>query len=736
MRILLLIDALDTGGAETHVLTLAKGLARAGNYVSVLSSGGCLEGKLAEVGVTVYRFPASLRGADFGRSLTRHVALLRRLHAQSGFDIMHAHTRRTAMLLRVFGASERLRPSRKMPRRLPYRHRALKRLFTPALVVTAHAKFAPHHRRLSFWGETTVAVSDDLREHLFRAFGVPRERVSVVPNGIDGEIFCRRPTDEKAADTISLTFASRLDHDCSAAAKALVAIAPTLACEAEKRGKRLHLTILGGGECYQEIARMAALINEQNGACEPLVTAAGATDRIADYLRQTDIFVGVSRAALEALGCGCLVILAGDEGFGGLLTEQNFDAHAKENFCCRGFGTLRGEALQAALTEHVLHATDMSDERCEHLTQSLSERVQNEFGAARTCEQICLVYKEILNKKRRLGVLIGGYAGCGNLGDDAILRCLVGRWQGHAAPSSFSRPDAPTVAHGATLSLSALTGDWAEFDIPCVSRRRWTDVARALLDADAFVLGGGALLQNCSPHGARSLAYYLALLCLARLTGCPFSLVANGIGPLRGTLAKRATITILQRANEISVRDERSLAWLKQASIPPERFSLMPDPVLSVTPDAKAAARLFGRDLPRPFVCIVPRPSEAGRLSELAFVVQKLWQERGVYPLFFAFDRTRDVSVCQQLIEACGAGQMMNAEQECAVAGVFSRSVGVISMRLHGLILARAAGASAACVPYSTLDQKTVAFAASEGQAVVRDGEELWKTVCEWVKKD
>ena len=737
MKILLLIDALDIGGAETHVLTLAKGLRAQGHTVAVLSSGGVLEGALTACGVTIHRFPtASIRHASLVLSLGRCVRTLRRLQRTQNFDIMHAHTRRTALLLRLFCLSNRLCSAQELPRRLPYRRRALKRLFAPALVVSAHAKFAPRHRHLSFWGDATVAVSDDLREHLFRAFGVPRERVSVVPNGIDGEIFCRRPTDKKEADTISLTFASRLDGDCSAAAKALIAIAPALANEAEKRGKRLHLTILGGGDCYQEIARMTARVNEQIGMREGLITAAGATDRMAEHLRQTDIFVGVSRAALEALGCGCLVVLAGDEGFGGLLTEQNFDAHAKENFCCRGFGALRGEALQAALIEHVLRAMDVSDEQREQLTQALARRVQNEFGAARTCEQICLIYKEILNKKRRLGVLIGGYAGCGNLGDDAILRCLIERWQGRAAPASLSRPDAPTVAQGATLSLAALTGDRTEFDIPCVSRRRWADIVQALFRADAFVLGGGALLQNCSSHGARSLTYYLALLCLARLTGCPFSLVANGIGPLRGTLAKCATITILRGAKQISVRDERSFAWLKQAKIPPERLSLMPDPVLSVTPDANAAEHLLGRELPYPFVCIVPRPSEAGRLSELALVVKKLWQERGIYPLFFAFDRLRDTVICQHLIEACGAGQIVNTEQERAVAGVFSRSVGVISMRLHGLILAQTAGVCAACVPYSALDQKTTVFAASEGQAVAKNEKELRKILYEWAWKE
>lgn len=735
MKILLLIDALGVGGAETHVITLAKGLQAQGHTVAVLSSGGVLERSLASCGVAVYRFPtASLRRASFALSLLRCVRTLRRLQKTQNFDVMHAHTRRTALLLRLFRASERLRPAYKIPHRLSYRRRALRRLFSPALVVSAHARFAPRHRLLSFWGEVSVAVSDDLREHLLHSFGVPRERICVVPNGIDGDTFCRAPTDQSEPSELRITFASRLDGDCSAAAKSLVAIAPALLREAQKRGKRLRLTILGGGDHYQQIAEAAERVNAQSGMPEPLVVAVGATDRVADYFRQTDIFVGVSRAALEALTCGCLVILAGDEGFGGLLTEQNFDAHAAGNFCCRGLSRLRGEPLQAALTEHVLCAMDMGKEQSDRLVAALSARVRQEYGAASMCEQISLIYKQILTKKRRLRVLIGGYAGCGNLGDDAILRCLIERWHSRAALTSLSRLDALPIAECATISLAALSGEQGDFDIPCVPRRQWSNVPRALWRADAFVLGGGALLQNCSPHGSRSLAYYLALLCLARLTRCPFSLVANGLGPLRGRIAKRVTITILQKASEISVRDQPSLDCLKQAKIPPDRLSLLPDPVLSVSPDPAAAARLLGHDVPCPFVCIIPRASDEKRLRVLGELLREMWEKRGVFPLLFAFDRLHDVSVCQQLMHSCGAGKLIVTEQEKAVAGVFARSAGVISMRLHGLILAHAASVRAVCLAYSDIDRKTVAFAASVGQTVAENEKGLWESVHDWVK--
>jgi hypothetical protein len=63
MNILLMIDALDCGGAETHVCTLALALAKEGHRVTVLSEGGAMERELEEGKVRVAHLPASIRTA-------------------------------------------------------------------------------------------------------------------------------------------------------------------------------------------------------------------------------------------------------------------------------------------------------------------------------------------------------------------------------------------------------------------------------------------------------------------------------------------------------------------------------------------------------------------------------------------------------------------------------------------------------------------------------------------------
>lgn len=721
MNILLLIDALDVGGAETHVITLAKGLRAAGHRVYVVSSSGRLEGQLTEGGVTAYQFPASIKGAAFGLSLVRLVLFLRRLHRQHGFDILHAHTRRTALMLRAYRLCERLFPScspldRQRP--LPYRRRATRRLGSPALVVTAHAKFTPRYRRLSFWGDATIAVSEDLKSHAAQAFFVPRERITVIPNGIDERVFYPAPAPDKTRENaVSIVFASRLDGDCSAAAEALIGLAPRLARAASERAKRLILTVLGGGDQYSALKRQAERIGALCG--DGLVRMVGATDCPAEHFRRADIFVGVSRAALEAMACGCAVILAGNEGYGGLVTEQNFDALAEQNFCCRDRKKLVGSALAEALYRDIVHAIDTPIGQKNERTQALDERVRLDFDAARMCERTLDVYGQTLKKRRRLNALIGGYAGCGNLGDDAILRGLIRRWHHQTAPVSLAALDTKTVAVGATLSLTALTGERAQFRISCVSRTRWFHVLRAMRRSDAFLLGGGALLQNCSPHGARSLAYYLTLLLAARLCGCPFSLVANGIGPIKGRLSRALTARVLRMASGISVRDEHSRALLIQMGFSPERVDVEPDPVLSVAPDRDAARWLLcAQNVPDHFLCILPRPTSSQTLHALTEMARRLWQERGVYPLFFALDSQEDTPICWYMIRNLGVGTLLPCDREQTVAGVLAQSRGVVSLRLHGLILARAANAPAVCVPYSAEDEKTVNFARSAGQAV------------------
>ena len=384
MQTMLLIDRLDIGGAETHVVTLAKGLRARGHEVTVVSGGGEYEAILraSMPGITCVRFPVPPATAR-PSGLLRDALFLKGLlgQARASFVILHAHTRRTALILRLLHLC--------MP---PSSRRTSGKAY--GTIVTAHAAFRPTLRALSYWGERTIAVSDDLRRHLTDAFGVPPTRIRVISNGIDCAHFCpvwagdTGQATKKAASERHIVFASRMDHDCAAAAFAILALCGGWREVLRGRGKELRVTLAGGGDCLDEVRRAAAALPP---VLAERIHLPGAVSDMAGLYRGADVFVGVSRAALEALACGCRVVLAGNEGFGGVLNDRNFDHFAAGNFCCRGEAPLTHEALDAAVRAVLLADAATSREVAERLRARVAER----YDASRMAEETERVYAEV-----------------------------------------------------------------------------------------------------------------------------------------------------------------------------------------------------------------------------------------------------------------------------------------------------------------------------------------------------
>ena len=94
MKILLLIDGMGIGGAETHVLTLARALVKRGVRVDVMCEGGVYTDALRNAGISVRLAPFKKR--DFF-SILKSIRILRRCRTE-GYTVIHAHTRFTAAL--------------------------------------------------------------------------------------------------------------------------------------------------------------------------------------------------------------------------------------------------------------------------------------------------------------------------------------------------------------------------------------------------------------------------------------------------------------------------------------------------------------------------------------------------------------------------------------------------------------------------------------------------------------
>lgn len=297
MKILLFTDRMQSGGAETHIAALARGLRDRGVSVAVASGGGNMADALEREGIRQYRIRV------IGRSprqllACRHV--VRCIAETDKFEILHAHARLPALAIR--GCREWKG--------------------APAPVVTVHAAFRafPVLSRMCYWGEQTIAVSEDLRADICDRFGVPAEIITVIPNGIDCRSFSvplREPPQE------SILFASRLDNDCSLGADLLCRLAPAL----KERFPGLQITIAGGGNALEQLQETA----KRNA----FVHFTGFVINMPELYRKNQIFVGVSRAAMEAAACGCAVVLCGNEGYGGLMTPDN-PFPALSNFTCRG----------------------------------------------------------------------------------------------------------------------------------------------------------------------------------------------------------------------------------------------------------------------------------------------------------------------------------------------------------------------------------------------------------------
>ncbi len=361
MKILMLIDRMENGGAETHVEALSDALCEGGDRVEVFSAGGRISDRMEGRGIVQHRI------LPIGRSLWRFLLarrVLKKLIRRGEYDVLHVHTRTMALLASgLAGQGRRV-----------------------GLIATVHAAFAnsPWLSRIAFRSEKTIAVSEDLRQRGIAVFGIPAESVSVIPNGIDCDVFC---SPRVPAEPRTILFASRLDEDCSLGACLLCELTPRLVVDFPD----LWITIAGGGSATEEIRGLAS---EANTECRKLVgrdaiLMLGAVDDMASVYQKNRIFVGASRAAMEAAACGCAVILCGNEGGGGILSVRRLLTDV-DNLCSRGDGVPNAAWLEVELRQLLEH-----DRRTAHLAEIGSAWVRRYRNIREIARQTREVYRTL-----------------------------------------------------------------------------------------------------------------------------------------------------------------------------------------------------------------------------------------------------------------------------------------------------------------------------------------------------
>jgi polysaccharide pyruvyl transferase CsaB len=139
-------------------------------------------------------------------------------------------------------------------------------------------------------------------------------------------------------------------------------------------------------------------------------------------------------------------------------------------------------------------------------------------------------------------LVVSGYYGFNNLGDELILRVLAQQCQQRGYHLTALSQD---PAHTA-----------AAYGIEAVPRLSLRAISKALWHAHLFISGGGGLFQDAT--GLGSPVYYGGLIHWAKLLSVPVFFWSQGVGPLTHPVSQAWAGSALRASSAITVRDEAS----------------------------------------------------------------------------------------------------------------------------------------------------------------------------------
>ena len=637
MKVLMVTTGMDIGGAETHIAELCRAFTERGISVTVASSGGVFVSTLLKNGISHVTLPLDQKTPYALAVSYKGLESLIRLEK---FDIVHAHARLPAF---VCGQ--------------------LRKRYGFCFVTTDHLDFrvTPLLKKLTDWGELTFAVSEDLRGYLIRNYNLNPGQIALTVNGIDTARFAPREPNLSLRESLQIgnraviLHISRLEKHLSLCVRALMDAIPLL-------NGRASLIVAGDGSYAQVLREEAEEINRALGY-RAVIFVGGVTE-VEDYIAAADIVVSPSRAAMEAMACAKPTIVCGSQGFGGLFTEALAQQAVKSNFCFRGAPLPTPETLARSI-QAVL---DMEEKEKAELGNFARRFICENYSVDIMAQTQLDGYRRILAKRTDYDILICGYYGYGNMGDETLLSVMTKELR-RLNPA---------------LRLCALSGNPQKtkslHHVDAIDRFDPDQIDKTMYRSKLLLFGGGNLLQDkTSTH---SLLYYTHILRMAKKRGLGIFIYANGIGPLHGEENRKRTLEALKLADSISLRDPHSFAFVRNLRLN-KSLRLTFDPAILTEKE----------DFPIPnenYFVIVPKRSSSTSAQAISDMIRLISQKTGLTPILVSLYDRQDMPSVKKIAAQTNA-QICFPKNAGECVTLFSSAKLVISSRLHALIYATAA---------------------------------------------
>jgi polysaccharide pyruvyl transferase WcaK-like protein len=251
------------------------------------------------------------------------------------------------------------------------------------------------------------------------------------------------------------------------------------------------------------------------------------------------------------------------------------------------------------------------------------------------------------------------------------------------------------------------------------------EVLRAIAHHDVLIVGGGDLVRD--DLGWRGFFFPMEKVFAALLQRKKVYFVNVGLGRPRTAYGKRLLKRTLPLAEQIIVRDRRSIDVCRECGVAADRVVLAPDIVTTLR-------RFFTPETVKPYVIVALREAPdtfggcrmtRGRIRRLAGMLDAVVERDDVDVIFVPFQSGEidDARIHRQVASAMRhQARAMSREWTNdfdAVLRLFANARGVLAMRLHAAVLAATYVRPCLVLPY---DHKLREFASLTGVPCLEPG--------------
>jgi glycosyltransferase involved in cell wall biosynthesis len=360
MKLLYVITKSNAGGAQTHVMQLARFFSSQGHDVTLMSRpGGWLEAEAHKLGVTYLANPHLLNTLN-PIPLVRAGRVLKKALKDLRPDLVSCHSTIAGMIGRIT-----IRQS------IPTIFTAHGWGFAPRIREPRRTLVQFIERFLSRWTTQTICVSTyDL--HLAKKTSI--NKAICIHNGV--ESFETAPQHTHRTEAL---FVGRLvpQKDPFILINAIHALDPNIRSQ-------LHLSLIGSGPLEEDVR--ATILKQRLVNTITLIPSVPRED-ILKHMKQSDLFIltthweGLPRSILEAMAHGLPVIATDVGGVGDAITPQTgiLISHGDQ------------QALQEALTVLIKNPTQR-----QQMGRLAQHRARTQFSLEQMCQKTARVYEAVL----------------------------------------------------------------------------------------------------------------------------------------------------------------------------------------------------------------------------------------------------------------------------------------------------------------------------------------------------